>query len=221
MCEPVTIALVSSAALTIGSGIVQAQAQLQQGESRAAMFRYQSSLAIQNARRVRLLAAEQREAIENTAERNITATQIAAADESQRLLRDVSIVAGAQRATIGAFGIGGGVTAEDIARDTFTKSQLDQSAIRYNANLKSWQISTEAKHNVWILGEESRNRIWSLEVEAKQYDYAGRFAKKAAKKKAIGTILSTATQVAGIAAFGFATAGGAEKVAQAPVLTTL
>lgn len=195
-CEPITIAAIT---LTAAAGGMAAYGQVQQGKVQQKMYQYQASLALQNAKLTREYAEQQKKSIEGAAESNITATQGSAAEESKRLARDITQLTGTQRATIGALGIGG-VTAADIAVSSFDRAKLDQMAIRYNANVKSWQYGEEAKSNIWTLGEETKFKVWSLEEEAKQYGVAGKYARKAANIAATGTILSTAASMAMIGA---------------------
>lgn len=192
MCEPITIAAI---ALTAAAGGMQAYGQVQQGKAQSKMYQYQASLALQNAKLTREYSEQQKKSIEGAAESNITAVQGAAAEDSKQLAREIAQLTGTQRATMGALGIGG-VTAQDIALDTFDKAKLDQMAIRYNANVKGFMISEEAKRNIWTLGEETKSKVWSLEEEAKQYGAAAKNARRAANIKATGTILGTAAQVA-------------------------
>lgn len=211
MCDPVTLTVIAIA-VTVAAGGMKAKGQLDEGQAKANLYNYQASLAIQNARRTKEEAAAQKQLIGETADANITATQISAADESKRQMRDVAELEGAQKAGMGFAGITGGGTAEAIARDTFDKSQMDQLAIRYNANLRSWNISTEAKRNIWVVGEEEKSKVWSLEAEASQYSYAAKYAKKAAKTQAIGTLLETAGMVAFMSGGNFTPSSGGSSV---------
>lgn len=78
-----------------------------------------------------------------------------------------------------------GVTAEDIANDTFNKQRLDELAIRYNADVKSWETNTQAA-----------NQNWAAQTQANQYRYAAKNAKHAGKIAAFTTLLGTATSTA-------------------------
>jgi hypothetical protein len=191
MCEPITIALVATAA----AGGTIARGQYQQGKAQAGMYNYQAALAVQEATTTRKYAEMQEKAIGDAASANITVEQAKAAEESRRLSEDIGQLTGRQRATIGALGLGG-VTAEDIATSTFDKGRLDQLAIRYNANIKSWAIREGAKRDIWTLGEETKMRTWALESEASQYKTAAKHARKAANIRVATTLLSTAASMA-------------------------
>ncbi len=193
-CEPITIAATAAAA----AGGMQMYGQYQEGKATAQMYNYQAALNYQEAATRRKYAEEQKKAINEAAVANITLEQTAAGLESARLMRDVSQLTGKQKAAIGALGIGG-VTAEDIAIDTFDKARLDQLAIRYNANVQSWQIREQAKRDIWTLGEEVKQKTWALESEAGQYRVAGKQARRAANIKMGATLLETAASVANIA----------------------
>lgn len=132
------------------------------------------------------LAERQSELVRRTAEQNKTIEQNKAATESKLLAGQTAELMGKQKATIAANKIGGGsVTAADIAADTIQKSEMDQMAIRYGADLASWSIEEEAKGNEWML----KNR-------ARQYRQAGKNAVTAGDIGAISTLLNTATSVA-------------------------
>ena len=211
-CDPISITVT---ALAISGG-VKAYGEYQQGQAQQAMYSYQSALAVQEATATRKYAKMQEKAIGEAAAANITAEQAAAAEESRRLARDVAELSGQQRATIGALGIGG-VTAADIAVSTFDKARLDQLAIRYNANIRSWGIREQAKRDIWTLGEETKMKTWALKAEASQLKLAGKQTKKAARIGTATTLLSTAASMASVGALRVPTkaAGGGGAVASA------
>lgn len=185
--------------MTAASGGYRALNQYRARRVQAKMYAYQESLIQQQQTLERQTAEQQSDLIRRTSERNIHETQGAAAEESKRLTRSIAVLTGAQIATMGAMGISG-VTAADILKDTFDKSQLDQMAIKYNADIASWKYAEEAKSQIWSVQEEAKNRIWALGEEAKQYGYAAKHARKAGKIEAVGSLLETATSVAMIGA---------------------
>jgi len=65
-----------------------------------------------------------------------------------------------------------------------SKERLDELALRYNADVNSWQATEEAK-----------NRNWSLQNQAGQLEFAGKNARIAAKRNAFSTLLGTAASV--------------------------
>ena len=93
-----------------------------------------------------------------------------------------------QRAAMAASGVTG-VTSEDIVSSTFSKEKLDESLLRYNADLKSWETNTSAAY-----------KKWAANVQADQYGYQGKAAKYAGKVGATTTLLATAASVATIGA---------------------
>ena len=157
-CDPISITAVTVMAV---AGGVKAYEQVQEGKAQEIMYNYQSALAVQEATATRKYAEIQKKAIGEAATANITAEQVTATEQARRLAGDIAELSGRQRVTIGALGIGG-VTAADIAVSTFDKARLDQLAIRYNANVKSWMLREEAKRDIWTLGEETKMREWAL-----------------------------------------------------------
>jgi hypothetical protein len=95
-------------------------------------------------------------------------------------------VVGAQKVALAAGGAGvGSKTAEQLVSDTLTKTNLDEMAIRYNADLKMKNLRLQAESTA--MNEENK---------AEGYEMAGKNAKKAAKWKAFSTVLGTGSQVA-------------------------
>jgi len=203
MCDPITIGVTTA----IVAGGFQIAGQLQQGEAAAGAYKYQASLKQQQANVVTQYAEQQKRLIEQTAGINISAVQTGAAQESKRLAREVAVLSGSQRAAIGALGIGG-VTATDITIDTSNKSIMDQLAIRYNANIRSYELSEAAKRDIYTVGEEAKFRAFGLRSEASQYEVAAKNARRAARIKAGTTLLSTAATVAGFSALRVPGGGG-------------
>lgn len=206
MCDPVSLTVVAMG-VTAAAGGMQMYGQKQQAKATSKMYDYQASLAQQQSRLNKEYAAEQKKNLEKTSFENISAVQNQAAEQSKQLARDVSRLTGTQRATMGALGIGG-VTAVDISLDTFDKAKMDELAIRYNANVKSYQIGQQAKGDVWTLGEETKFKSFALESEAVQYGAAAKNAKRAGNIAMAGTLLQTAAQVAAIGSMAASGSGG-------------
>jgi len=192
MCDPISITAV---AVITTAGVTKAVGQKAEGEATANMYEYQAALARQNQVLVQQQRDAQVSAIEDTAQSNITATQDVAALESNRLSRSVAELSGTQRATIGALGIGG-VTAADIVKSSFDKANLDQLALRYNANVKSYQIREQAKQSAFSTKQAAESKIFALGSEASQYGFAASNARTTGKRKMWNTLLSTASTVA-------------------------
>lgn len=168
---------------TAAAGATSAYGAYQQGQSQKDMYNYQAQAALL-----------QRDQTEKVAQANRTGVQDQAAKEAIMLGRQGSMVQGSQRASMGASGTGGSVTAANVATDTFNKMQLDQMTLQYNANVKAWGITNQANNEEWRLG-----------IEADQAKAAAKNAAKAGNIKAIATLLGTAVQV-GSMGIGSATA---------------
>ena len=212
MCTSAAVATVQAI-----SGIATAAGQIQEGNAAASMYRYQGQLSAQQAKQLKETAKSQAKLIEDTraqnaaiiketAESNIIAIQGQAADKTKKLGRDVSRVTGAQKAALGAAGVGG-VTAEDIAAGTFDIAKLDELSIRYNADLNAFSINTQARSEIRALNirarneaflttEEAKQRASALEGEARGSFQAADIAKSTGKRKAFTSLLGTASSVA-------------------------
>lgn len=114
-----------------------------------------------------------------------TMVQDKAAQEGKQQKISAAKLNAAQRVALAENGIGlDSVTAQDITENSFSNQQLDEQMIRYNADLQGWQIRTEGLY-----------KNWAANAQALQYSMAGKNAKAAGKREAIGTLLSTAAQV--------------------------
>ena len=172
MCDPVSATI----ALTIAAGGYQAISQVQQGKQARSMANYQAEMV--NA---------QNELQKRTAETNISLTQDQAARDATQHARDVARVEGSQRANMGALGLSGSTTASDIMKDTFNTAKLDETAIRYNADVKSWALKNNMDiGNFNALAEESQLRASGKNAVTAGYYNAG------------GTLLNTASSVANV-----------------------
>jgi hypothetical protein len=179
MCDPVTATVVG---LSVASGGFQAYNQYKQG---VAESKYNNYLATQSENEGKAaLAAGQKQS---------ELIQDSAKEQGKSFKRGAAEFNAAQRAAMAAMGVEG-VTAEDVASDTFNKQRMDELAIRYNADVKSWETQTQAA-----------NQNWQSQEQAKQYRYAAKNAKRAGKTAAFTTLLSTAASTASMF-------GGAPKV---------
>lgn len=160
--------------LQVGSSLLAAKAAQDEGK---ASSRYYDMLGVNADQNADLALAGG-----DRASREI---QDQAASDAGRLRTDVRRVQGTQDATLAANGVGGGATAEDIARDTSAKARLDELAISYNADAKS----AEVRRNASI---ESSN----LRFQAAGYRVAGANANVAGRQRAMLSLVGGASQVA-------------------------
>jgi hypothetical protein len=173
MCAPLVVAAV------VASGVMKAGGSIAQGQAQSNMYKYQANVA------------EQQKALNTKfANVNIGLTQDAAAQEAKKTGRAYAGLEGTQKATMGAMGIGG-VTAEDILSDTQRRQREDEISIRYGADLKSWQLKTEADYENWGLSNQQR-----------QYKMAGANARKQGYLGAVTSLLDTATTFAVLKGIG-------------------
>lgn len=179
MCDPITATV---AGLTIASGGVQAYSTYKQGVAESKYNNYLAQQSENEAKSALAIGQKQSELIQDSAK-----------EEGKRFKGDSAQFNAAQRAAMAAMGVEG-VTAEDIANDSYNKERMDELAIRYNADVKSWENNMNAA-----------NENWRLNEQAKQYRYAAKNAKRAGKIGAFTTLLGTAASTAGVF-------GGAPKV---------
>lgn len=108
--------------------------------------------------------------------------------ESQSLAFKNAQTAGEMRAAESANGItANSVTAENLATNQFTKGNRDESMLSYNAQNKIWSIKTAAAEQMFTDTQQA-----ALDTIQGQNEMA------AGEMNATGTLLSTASTVAGI-----------------------
>lgn len=169
MCDPITIAVVTTAA----AGGLSAFSQYKEGVAQSKYYNYQADQARQEA----VLAQKQGDAQSKL-------VQDSAKSQGKQLAEDQATFNASQRAQMAAMGLTG-VTGEDITNDAFSKQKMDELVLRNNADVKSWEINEQAK-----------NKAWASNIEADQLGYASKNARRAGKRQAFGTLLSTASKVA-------------------------
>jgi hypothetical protein len=172
MCVPL-------AAVAIGTSIagagVSAYSAIKQGQDQK---RYYDFLAIQNrsqAERAMAAAEEQAGFIQDTAGKNQEEL-----DRQQRLLE------GRQKTVLAKGGVWStSKTAQDIYRDTETQAERDATALRFNANMESWQAKSQAAESARALREQ-----------AVGYGMAGSNARTASYWNTASSVLGSATNIA-------------------------
>lgn len=186
MCDPITATALT---LTAVSGGMQAYGQYKEGTATKKYLDNVADLKEQQGKIELARGQKQSELIQDSAK-----------FEGVKQKKSAAQVASAQRATLVANGIDlSSGTATDLVKETIDNARLDELAIRYNANIQSWNTTEDAKF-----------RKWGLDVEASQARTSGANAKASGKRQAFTTLLSTAASMAGTAYLGGAFSGGAK-----------
>jgi hypothetical protein len=150
---------IAAAGMQLLGGGVQAWGANMEGRNKE---RYYQHLADQN--------EGQALATERTAETQETLIQDQAARDVHMVRQRGRQIAASQRVALAANGIGGGsATAEDLARDSLSREELDEMAIRYSADMKSWETRNQGRAEAWDL----RNQAHFNRVAGKQARIAG------------------------------------------------
>jgi hypothetical protein len=162
------------AALTVGGGLLEYEAQGQAGKNSSAYYDYLARNAKTNAG----LATA-------SAKANVEELGTQEEMEMSRLGKNVRGAIGSQKAAL-VTGAGlGSKTAEQIINDTLQKGNLDEAAIRYNSAMK--------QKNAMLSGKAA---AFNFESEAGSYSLAGRNALNASKINQLSSILGTGRSVA-------------------------
>ena len=181
--------------LAISAGIGAAGA-LAGGAANSNQYKYQAKVAQMRGYLARRTADQNITLVKQNEEQNTTATQFDASEASAANMRGLSKVRGAQTATLAANGMGGSVTAADIATDTFDAAKRDEMAIRYNADAKSAAIANNANQQIWNLNNEAANAEWGANVESAQDTMAAGNARTAGYFGAANSIMGAASSYA-------------------------
>lgn len=184
MCDPVTLTVVAGTAIAAG-GTYTAVNQYKEGVAADKYYQYQADQTNQEAAAVMRQGEQQSNLIQDTAK-----------SQGKELKFGQGEFNASNKVLAAAMGMSGG-SLEDAVSNNLNKQQMDEALLRYNADVKSWETREGAK-----------NKNWALGVQADQLRYAGKNAKSAGKRQAIGTLLGTAASVAMLGAGGL---GGAAK----------
>lgn len=171
MCNPVAATIGISAV----SGVYAASSQRQIGAAQQNYYNYLASSA-------NVQALE----VERTGQQQVGLIQDAAARDASSLSRSAKGLEGRQKTVQAASGVPlSSVTSEDISRDTMTKEDLDQAALKFNADTRAWETLSSSK---------ATGR--GLREQATQFRYAGSNARTAANIQANTSLLGAATNIA-------------------------
>lgn len=161
--------------------VMQMGASIKQGKEQARYYEHLAKVNEMEAQRTEETGFLQEKLIQTQASRDASAVRT----EGKR-------VDAAQRVAQSASGVGAGsATSEDLARDTLSQQQLDEMAVRYSADMKSWETRNQTKF-----------QAWDLRNQAKENRQAGRNAKSAGVTGAFTSLFDGATQFAGNYAAG-------------------
>ena len=155
------------------SGAYSAYSSYQAGQDQNEYYKY---VARQNEREA--------EIVQRSSDRQVSYIQDQAARDSAKVSEDERRIAASQRAVMAASGVQG-VTAEDIALDTMSKADKDRLAVRYNADLRTFETQQETGY-----------RVLDLKNQAAMNRIAGKNAKAAGILEASTGLLNTATTMA-------------------------
>lgn len=123
--------------------------------------------------------------LKKAGEEEVTYAQDEGARLSKDLAKNIKQLDAVQKTTMISQGIElGSVTAEDIATDTLSKEKLDEMAIRYNADLKSYQARKSAS-------------LQALQAygEAASLGLSGQMQSSATRLNAYSSLLGNASQI--------------------------
>jgi len=179
---------VASVALTGLSGYMQARGERAEGIAQSNYYNYMANQNEMQAEEALKRGDLQSRLIQDQAKR-----------EGKNLKQSQAKLAASQINAMAASGLDiSSVSSEDIASSTYDTQREDELALRYNADIKTWENNTDASY-----------KNWAFRTDAEQARYSARNALWASKIKYRNTLLSTATKMVGQAAlFGASGAFG-------------
>ena len=160
--------------LQVASGLYQAQAQYQAGVQQKAYYDYLAETSRIEGEQALKTGQKQSEVIQDV--QKVKGKELAKTQAQQRATQEVQLAATGVPST--------SVTAQDIGASTIDVQKLDELALRYNADVRSYETMQDATY-----------RNWAANVQAGQYTMAGDYAKQAGKIGAFQTLLGTATSL--------------------------
>lgn len=177
--------IVASVVISAVTSTVSAYGRYKQGIATRKYYNYLAQQNDEEARHVKKMGDKQSELIQDTAML-----------EGKRQKAQATSEAAAQKVAMVANGLDlSSVSASDITSDTISKAKLDEIAIRYNADIKSWQVNTETSY-----------KNWALQTKATQHRFAGEQAYEAGRSGFRRTLITSAAliggAVGGLAAYG-------------------
>lgn len=187
MCSPSLVTL----GLQVGGGTMSAANAQANAEQNANYYNYLGEMDRIQATTLELNAARQ-----------VKYTQDNAAAQTKQVVNLSNETKGSQIVGMNANGVGAGsASAEDILSDTFKKTELDKLAIKYNADVASYETT-----------ESARAGAFGLRSRADAYDTAATNSRSAGKMNFWSSILGTAA-MAGTSYLNlnYGTSGGSSK----------
>lgn len=160
--------------LQVAGGLVQGQAAANEG---VAKQNYYNWLATNN--------DAQAKRVVKAGDEEVTGVQNVALQSQVELERQARRLEGRQKTVQAKNGVwGNSRTAQDIAKDTLTQEGRDAAALRYNADVKSWEARTSAAETARALREGAQG-----------YRMGGEMARTTGNINRVTSIIGTATNV--------------------------
>lgn len=154
--------MIALAGVQLISGIAQSRAEMAAGQASSNYYEY---LAQQNSR----LA----EITERTGRAQANVTQDIAKYEGRKFAETTAQERASQKAALASAGVTG-VTAEDIGNTTLRNQLLDEAALKYSYDTKSWEQLTGATNNAYSLRSEgvgykaaAKNELYSARLRSR------------------------------------------------------
>jgi hypothetical protein len=193
MCNPMLIA----GGVQVAGGAMTAQSIVDSGKSSLEYYRYMAANNERAAKSVTDQAVEQGNLLQGATDRQVGYTQDTAGRTAADLKVKTNAVLAKQRASMAAAGVGlDSGTVSDLVSDTVNRSNADDMAIRYTADLQSYELNRDATQKKSTMLTDATNKAFELRTQAGQYLTAGKNDMDAANTKAITSLLGTGTSVA-------------------------
>ena len=165
-----------SSGFAILSGYLRAKAQKAEGKAQEAYYNYLAEQSRLEGDAALKIGQKQSELVQDVAK-----------EEGKQLKKTQAQFNASQIAAMAASGVDvSSVSAQDVVSSAYSEQKLDELALRYNADMRSWGVKTEASY-----------KNWAANVQAGQYEYAGKHARVVSKIKQRSTLLDTVSSLFG------------------------
>jgi hypothetical protein len=181
---------VASIGMGIAGSVSSAISSRNAAQRQAAYYEYLAGQTDETIAEYKKYLPKQLDLIEGTKKRNLGVIKESAADTTLAMKRAGKEISGTQSVALAANQVVG-TTVENIVEDTANKLEEDEVAIRYEADLKAWDLITQAEIAKEQTKIGSAMQILDLNQKASGYRQAAKFGVQAGDSALYSGLLST------------------------------
>ena len=180
---------------SVVGGVSSAISARSAAQRQAAYYEYLAGQSDDTIAEYKKYLPKQLDMIEGTKKRNLAVVKESGAESTLALKRTGKEIKGTQTTVLAGNNIIG-TTAENITEDTANKLMEDEVAIRYEADLKAWDLVTQAEIAKEQTKIGSAMKILDLNQQSENYRKAAKFGIQAGNANFYSGLLSTLSSTA-------------------------